>query len=141
MRVGDLFFSQKDFSEHLMVVIGRSPKTGDVLAVSITSYRERGDKTCVLGAGVHPALTRTSMIAYGYARAFTIEQQKDFRADRGNALRPPPMRAQILSEIVHGLYLSPHTPPELVRFAQANDIDSPPSPPALPAPPKPKAPR
>ena len=72
IRIGTVFFGPDEpggADGHLRVVI--SPPLGDppqVLTVSVTTWTDRQDQSCILEPVDHPSVRHRSVIGYGFAR-------------------------------------------------------------------------
>jgi len=109
---GETFFFRgpENTRPHLWVIVSdpeREPER--VVIVSMTTWKEYKDETCILTPDDHPALTHATSIDYGRARLFTASQLEKAR-DLG-ALDPQvPVSAEVLSRIRDGGVQSEFTP-------------------------------
>jgi len=81
------------------------------LIVSVATYRDPYDATCILNVGDHPFICRKSYVVYGAIKienCSTIDnglRRKIFRLKQS-------MRTDVLQRVCDGILLSPHTKPK-----------------------------
>ena len=102
MKLGDSFVPNGGVNDHLFVVISDPTKTPDqVLLVSVTTYRDYKEDTCLLNANEHPWIHHLSCIAYDRAR-FRSNAELDQVRDAGLLRMYPPFSDLLLRRIWAG---------------------------------------
>jgi hypothetical protein len=98
MQAGDTFLPDAGGS-HLWVVLSDPDANPDkVLLVSLTTWNEHKEQTCIVNRGEHEWVTHRSCVAYGMARIVTRQQLVDGR--NSGALRvQAPLAAALLQRI------------------------------------------
>ena len=102
MKAGDAFRPADrsvDKFIHLWVIISDPDQdSSEVLIVSLTEAHPKKDMACILKPGEHPALHKTTCVAYDLANAPSLSDLIRSR-DAGGLIPAQPMDATILDRI------------------------------------------
>ena len=94
---------------HLHVVLTRPNREGDVVVVSLTTYRPKSDPTVILNVGDHPFVRHQTAVNYRKAVATSAEILEE-RLAGGVYVIYPPVRSDVLRRIQEGIGKSDFTP-------------------------------
>lgn len=95
MKAGDTYRATSplpgiDSNRHLWIILSDPVQyPNEVLAVFMTSYKPRMDKTCILEVGDHPFITHKTTIAYGATIVWTHAEILQALADGAIQMREP----------------------------------------------------
>jgi hypothetical protein len=90
---------------HLHIVAILIPVAQEVLLVSVTSYADEKDSTCILDVGDHPFITHKSCISYRHAKVVPLGALEGY-LNRGRLAVQPPVSQTVLERIIAGLSIS-----------------------------------
>jgi hypothetical protein len=104
MKAGSTFYiSDRDVDSHLWVVISdpeRDPLR--VIMISMTTYENYKEDACLLGVGDHPAISRTTCIAYNETRLTTLDRLNAL-ASGGHLTMQPAVSGDVLQRVRDGV--------------------------------------
>ena len=117
MKAGDTFYIRnRSVDAHLWVVISDLEKNaGQVLIVSMTTYKSYKEDVCLLDAGDHPRISHKSCIAYNEARLIALERLTALMDGRSLSVQDP-VSAELLARIRDGVSRSRHIKPQYVEW-------------------------
>lgn len=87
MKCGSTYLLYDDpaSTPHLHVVISDPDEHGSIVLVSVTTERAKSDAMTRFEAGIHPFVTKPSVIAYAYSKKMSCEQLRKM-IEEGDAI-------------------------------------------------------
>lgn len=106
---GDTFENKSARSTpiHLWAVISDTQQSVDeIVIVNFTSWRENGDKSCLLDKGDHPYIHHQTYINYRDAYVVTLAKLEELES-KGLITRNETLKSSILARVREGAMVSP----------------------------------
>lgn len=112
LALGDTFLAGDEY--HLWVIV-TPPYNGEVVAVSVTTRRDRSETLVTLQPGEHPFIVRESVIPYTYSRIWKVAEIEAALAAE-EIVSKEPASPELLKKAQGGVTESEHTPNEVRGF-------------------------
>lgn len=103
MNPGDTFLILAEQPKrHLWVIVSDPAANPDVVVcLSLTTLREKSDRSCVVNPGEHPFVQEPTCVAYRHGRHLSLRQLQAM-ADTGAIQRREPVSEALLARIRQG---------------------------------------
>jgi hypothetical protein len=122
VKPGDTFLSDPiDGTPHLSIVVVDVPVTQEILVVSVTTYNDEKDPTCLLKVGDHPFIRHESCISYRNARRVSHVALQAL-IDHGRLISHERMCSSVLERIISGLDVSTSIPLGIIGWLQTHGL-------------------
>lgn len=127
LKAGDTFYKTgtggfgNPGGGHLCVCLTSPCAKGDILTVTVQTYRPGFDTSCILDVGDHEFLTHKSIATYSHATKVGGTATEKLVADGTYELKAPVNQA-ILNRLRDGLKASGDTPPFALTYAKARGL-------------------
>ena len=122
MKPGDTFVSNPIYgTPHLSIVVIDVPVTEEILVVSVTTYNDEKDPTCLLKVGDHPFIRHKSCVSYRNARRVSHVALQAL-IDRGRLISHERICPSVLERIISGLGVSTSIPLGIIGWLRTHGL-------------------
>jgi len=88
--------------KHLHIILTDSDENGDVLAVSVSTYKNKYcDGTCILNAGDHPFIKHKSWVVYRNIGTFPVSDIQE-GVHNGTMIRCEDLADEVFQRVIKG---------------------------------------
>ncbi|MCZ6634220.1 MAG: hypothetical protein O7G87_12510 [bacterium] len=90
-----------------------------IARVNLTSFRDGSDTTVVFEPGDHPWIRHRTIVYYAQAK---VSRAASFKTVGESGQYEVVDFLSLMDRILEGLSISPHTPPDVLRFCNENQV-------------------